>query len=302
VSSAPTFAAPAIEVDDGIARSIERAIQYADRFDQAVSTADIFRYLDTPSDAVQVASVLERNSERTWHSQDGMHCLRGREALFAETRERAQRSRIIWLRARQWAAIMAHLPCVRMIAVTGSLAMNNMRPEADIDYLVVTTPGRVWTTRLMLVGLVRLARILNVELCPNYVLSTEVMHLDDQTFFTARELAQMVPVFGLERYRTMMQLNAWMLHYLPAASAAPAGPPIIRLSPLASWLKAAGERLLRSATGRRLEDWERQRKIERLQRQPGAVAPNVILSAEQCKGHFRGTHRDRDNSRTYDVR
>ena len=69
-----------------------------------------------------------------------------------------------------------------MIAVTGSLAMNNYGPGADIDYLVVTTPGRVWIARLLLVALVRFARLSGVELCPNFILSTEVLCLHEQTF------------------------------------------------------------------------------------------------------------------------
>ena len=170
--------------------------------------------------------------------------------------------------------------------------MNNLGPGADIDYLVVTTPGRVWTARLLLVGLVRFARLSGVELCPNFILSTEALRLQEQTFFIARELAQMVPLFGLNAYGRMIESNNWMFRFLPCATTPPAGPPEIIVSWAASWLKAVGERLLGTAAGQRLEEWERSRKIARLQRLPGAEAPNVILNSEQCKGHFRATRGD----------
>ena len=286
VSPSPT------EIEARTVLALQRAIQYADQFGQAVSSADILRYLDTPSDIEQVETILRRYAGNGWLTCDGYYSLPGHANLFAQTRECAERARTVWPRARRWAAVMAHLPCVRMIAVTGSLAMNNFGQGADIDYLVVTTPGRVWVARLLLVALVRFARLWRVELCPNFILSTEVLRLQEQSFFIARELAQMVPLFGLEYYRRMIEMNDWMFRLLPCATTPPAGPPEIVVSRAAAWLKAAGERLLGTAAGQRLEDWERSRKIARLQRLPGAEAPNVILNSEQCKGHFRGTHGD----------
>jgi len=276
--------------------AIQRALLYADRFGQAVSTADIQRYLDTTADIEQVETILRRYAGDAWLTCDGLYCLPGRAALFAQTSERSEHAQTVWPSARRWAAVMAHLPCVRMIAVTGSLAMNNFGPGADIDYLVVTRPGRVWITRLMLVALVRFARLSGVELCPNFILSTEVLRLQEQSFFIARELAQMVPLFGLEYYRRMIEMNDWAFGLLPCATTPPACPPVIVLSQMATWLKVAGERVLGSAVGQRLEDWECSRKIARLQRLPGAEAPNVILNSEQCKGHFRGTRGDRGRS------
>ena len=44
--------------------------------------------------------------------------------------------------------------------------------------------------------------------------------------------------------------------------------------------------------GDRLEKWERRRKTARLARRKPAPAPEVVLSSEQCKGHF-DLHRER---------
>ena len=283
-SAAPPSEYP---TDAEIVLAILRVLTYADQFEQAASHADIFRYLDAPRDRNDLESTLRRETGTSWLRSGDLYCLPGRAVLFAQTAARVARASQAWPLARRWAGIMAHVPCVRMIAVTGSLAMDNFTPGADIDFLVVTTPGRVWTARLLLVCLVRVARMSGVELCPNFVLSSKELQLNQQNFVMARELAQMVPLFGRELYRQMIEMNAWMFSYLPLATDPPARSLEYSLSRSAQWLKALGERLVALPLGQKLEDWERTRKIERLRRLPGSDTPDVILSAEQCKGHFR---------------
>jgi len=46
-----------------------------------------------------------------------------------------------------------------MVAITGSLAMNNVENNPDIDYLVVTVGGRLWMVRAMVLAAARLAAL-----------------------------------------------------------------------------------------------------------------------------------------------
>jgi hypothetical protein len=275
------------ESDIALVDAISRTISYADRFDQAISGLDVIRYLDIPARGEDVLRTLADRSGGPWLSSDGLYYLPGRFHLVACTLQKAARAKSAWLSARRWAALMAHVPFVRMIAVTGSLAMSNMRPGADIDYLVVTAPRRVWLTRLFLIAIVRLARIFRQDLCPNYLLSTRSVLIEERTLFTARELAQMVPLYGVAFYRQMMSLNSWALKYLPAAGTPPPAPPEVSPGVLARSLKRLLEAVLFTHPVDRLESWEMKRKIARLRLLPGAEAPSVVLTPEQCKGHFK---------------
>lgn len=291
IQSATRLAAIVLPPDDEyVSRAIQRTIRYADFFDQAVSAEEILRYLDVPASRLAVRLSLQRHAGARWRTRDGLYCLPGREALFMQTRRKRARSARQWRRARFWARVIAHLPFVRMLAVTGSLAVNNLERDGDIDYFVVCEHRRVWTTRLFIIGVVRLAHLLGDVLCPNYLVSSASLLIRDQNLFTARELAQMVPLFGADFYARMMALNTWALAYLPAAGGTP---PLTSVSVggFARCLKGAFERLLRTPAGGRLEAWEMRRKIERLRRISGAGAPDVILDSDQCKGHFRSVRR-----------
>lgn len=273
--------------DVQLIEAIRRTIAYAHRFNQAARATDIVRYLDVPAQAEEVTHLLAQRVGIDWVERDGLFCLPTHTELLALTQQRHRAAQQQWRAAQRWGLIMAHAPFVRMIAVTGSLAMDNAGEGDDIDYFVVTAHGRVWLTRLWLVALVRVARYVGVELCPNYIVSENVLMIQEHSFFYARELAQMAPLWGHDIYQRLMALNRWVLNYLPAANAPPRPLLGLQLHWLARRLKILGEKLLRGALGDKLEGWERERKIARLRRQPGADAPTVILSAEQCKAHFR---------------
>src|SRR5205807_3821112 len=144
--------------------------------------------------------------------------LPGRQDLVDERRRRDERARDLWPVARRCGRILGCFPFVRLVAVTGSLAADNPDPRADLDYLIVAAPGRLWLVRAMAVGLVRLARGLGIQLCPNYLLTTRALDLDRRDLFTAHELLQAVPVVGASTYRELRSRNTWTARWLPNRS------------------------------------------------------------------------------------
>ncbi|HVG00836.1 MAG TPA: hypothetical protein VND68_13440, partial [Chloroflexia bacterium] len=268
--------------------SVLGALAYADLFDAPLSAEEIHKYQITTSySRAEIAQAL--SSEPDLIAQvvtDGTYyCLKEREGLFSVRAERAEASRKVWERARRYAGWLRRLPFVRMVAVTGALAVDNVNGRYDIDLLVISRPGRVWLCRRGLIGWVRVGRLLGDDLCPNYILSEGSLELAQRDFFTAHELAQMVPVYGERVYERMLRANEWASTYLPAlagmGSLPEMGGPAMRPGPV--------ERVLRGRAFDPWERWELERLRRKLRSQIGRDA-EVVLTPDQCKGHT-GLHR-----------
>lgn len=270
--------------------AVLRTLAYGDVFDYAMTVAEISRYLEgARALPYTVEDLLSQGKRLSSYTQvEGRYVsLRGRQGLAKLRRRRSAMARHIWPKARCYGNVIARLPFVRMVAVTGSLAVNNPDESGDIDYLVVTAPGRVWLCRALTIAVVRWAALRGDQICPNYVLSENGLKSDRENLYNAHELAQMVPLAGLQTYFRMRQANRWTLRFLPNAGGFP---PLTPLEPAATrshGLKIAAEAALSGGVGDRLEAWEMQRKVSRFASQ--AVGNlEADFCAEWCKGHFEG--------------
>jgi hypothetical protein len=269
-------------------RAIVQTVAYADVFDYPLTVDEVQWYLiGVPASRGMVRGVLTNGRLMpTLLSRSGRYItLAGREAAIDTRRGRASVSGELWRRAMHYGRAVGNLPFVRMVAVTGALAMDNVA-DGDIDYLVVTEPGRLWMCRALVVGVVRLAALKGVTLCPNYFLSERALVLEERNLFTAHEVAQMVPLTGFDTYARLRELNRWTNAFLPNANGSPR-----RLSDVEPSLRRTRrmvEAALRTRTGGWLERWEMGRKIAKLTSRSSDHA-EASFAVDWCKGHF-GDH------------
>ena len=159
--------------------AILRTVAYEDVFDYALTSGEIHRLLSGIRTGPEIVeNTLHDHSVLSF--SDGYYTLPGREALVTIRRRRNQAADRLWLEAIRYGKIIASLPFVRMLAVTGSLAMNNVEGSADIDYLVVTAAGRLWTCRAMILAVARLAALRRIRLCPNYLITERALSFPDR--------------------------------------------------------------------------------------------------------------------------
>jgi hypothetical protein len=265
-----------------VEEAILYAVAYADVFDYPLTAAQIHRYLvGVPAPLTVVQDAL-RSGRLT--CSKGYFTLPGREAIVETRLQRAEIAAEVWPQAVRYSQAIANLPFVRMVAVTGALAMDNVEPETDIDYLVVTEPGRLWLCRAMVIALVvkPVARQ-GIEICPNYLLSERALAFSPQNLFTAHEVAQMVPIAGLPVYRRLREINVWTTQFLPNARDTPR--PRIATSNSRHLTSRLAETILRTPPGGWMERWEMERKLRKLSQQHPHQG-DAHLNADWCKGHF----------------
>jgi len=213
------------------------------------------------------------------------YTLRGREGIVEARKQRAEIAKRLWPKAVRYGRIIASLPFVWMVAVTGSLAMNNTAEDKDVDYMIVTAPNRLWTCRALSLLVARFAKLEGVKLCPNYLVTTNALELKERSLYVAHELAQMVPLSGLEIYDEICHLNDWVNDYLPNASRAPMLPQVMKPEQNHSVIQRMLEVFFRLPFTNWLEAWEMKRKIARLTREQSSSFESYF-SADVCKGHI----------------
>jgi len=270
--------------------AILRTLAYADVFRFPLTSAEITRYLiATNASEMEVQAALNRLLRQTSYleTHGSFYMLRGRSEVVTTRQSRRRIAAELWPIALEYGQRIARLPFVRMVAITGALAVENATESDDIDYLIVTAPGRLWLCRALIILVVRFAKRKGHVICPNFLLSERALHLDDQNVFSAHELAQMIPLSGYDVYKQMLAENQWAADYLPNMSKYLRSQASDTRSNL---IKRIAEWLLLSPVGAWLERWEMNRKIARFHQQAGEnFGREVRLSADRCQGHFH-TH------------
>jgi hypothetical protein len=270
--------------DQALINAILETVTYADIFDYPLTTAEIHRYLigqrcsrEAVQAALDDAAIIPERLRRT----DDLYALADREAIVTTRRQRQRLSGRFWPRARRYGRMIASLPFVKMVAVTGELAMDNVRESSDIDYFIVTEHRRLWLCRLFVLGVVHLAARFGDTVCPNYLLSERTLTLSERDLYSAHEVVQMIPLSGLDTYARFRQLNQWVYDFLPNAVGAPRQ---LRTLPQARPARALAERALRTRVGSLLEGWESGRKMRKFAAMTFQHR-EASFSLDWCKGH-----------------
>lgn len=268
-------------------------VAYSDIFDMPLERRQLQRFLiGARADEDDIDASLRRlvTAGRLAMTSD-LAYLHGRNQVLTTYADRVPRAKEMWKEAGRWGRRLGRLPFVRGVAVTGGLACDSVADHDDIDYLIITEPGRLWTARLFCMVLVRLARLRHIELCPNYLVADDSLELEERTSYTARELAQMVDIVGQETLDAMRFRNSWLLGHLPNASLR--GPTERLERATADRVRQAVESVLRLGVLDRFERWEMRRKIVRIRgvasRRPEVGRPDESsFSPSVCKGHMAG--------------
>lgn len=152
--------------------------------------------------------------------------------------------------ARKYSKLIFGFPFVQAVMLSGSMSKNYMDKESDIDYFIVTEPGRLWLVRGLL-ALYRRAFLFNSHkfFCTNYFVDTQSLEIEEKNIYTAFETATLNPIYGRELYQQFYSKNTWLKMHLPNHTEYQAS----FTSEEKGFLKRAGEKMLSGKLGERLD-------------------------------------------------
>lgn len=275
-----------LQTSSMIDEAIYNTLIYGELFNSPLSEKEIQRYLigRTASEEEVHSALQKRMLPERKVTRSGKYIELGGKGILGIKRkgmdDDAQRLQERAIRFGRW---ISHLPFIRMVALTGALAAYNITgANPDFDYFIITKRGYLWVAR----GLILLLnRFVSERFCPNYLITESNLAFAERDLYTAQELVRMIPISGIEFYNRLREANRWTEKFLPNALGPPSGAHVS--GPIKRPLQFLLEPLLDSNFGRRIESWERKRKIVKLSKLQ-TINDEVSLSAVQCKAHFDG--------------
>ena len=197
--------------------AVLRTVVYASLFDYPLTLDQLHQSLVGCRASKEHIATWWRSSEFlqcTVEYRDGLFFPAGRSDLIATRARREGVSRELLERDQRILSMLARLPFVRMVALSGSLAHLNAEGSADLDLFVITAPHRVWSVTLAVLVLSRLFGW-RKHLCLNYVVSERAMKIVPEDLFTANQIIHLRPVFGGAVFERFVKTNEFVRTHYP---------------------------------------------------------------------------------------
>lgn len=200
-------------------KAILKTLIYADIFDYPLKINEVHKWLVGRKATIrQVEKVLKVQSE--------YYFLPKRKKIAVKRKIREKESLIYLKKAKLIAGFLKIIPWIKLVGISGGLAVNNASRKDDIDFFIITGKNRLWLCRLLILGLLSLTgqrrkkadsgRKIAGKLCINILLEEDKLEQKNKDIFTAHEVLQMKPLWYKDNvYSKYLEDNSWAFKFLP---------------------------------------------------------------------------------------
>ena len=214
---------------------IVNTVVYFDLFDYPLTANEIFHYLYTGGMVGSSYFLLEIEDNLNHNPKlkkiitgcGGFYFLKNRQEIIQTRLQRyglAEDKYKIVLRALK---LIKFLPFIKFIGICNSLAYRNAKKESDLDLFIITTKGRLWLTRLILIFIITILgrrppkHKVKDKLCLSFYTTEDNLDLQPIKIVTddvylVYWLATLMPVYERDNfYDKFLSANLWLKKYLP---------------------------------------------------------------------------------------
>ncbi|MDP3733413.1 MAG: hypothetical protein Q8Q91_02615 [Candidatus Daviesbacteria bacterium] len=200
-------------------KAILKTLVYADIFDYPLKINEIHKWL------IGKKATL-RQIEKALKGYQEYYFLGKRDSLVSQRLRKKKQSAIYLRKAKILSQVLKIIPWIKLVGISGGLALNNAGKSDDIDLFIITGKNRLWMSRLLILGLLSLAgqrrkkmdskRKIAGKLCVNILLEEDKLEQSNKDIFIAHEVLQMRVLWQRDGiYSKYLSDNSWAFKFLP---------------------------------------------------------------------------------------
>ncbi|MBI4038469.1 hypothetical protein HY384_00775 [Candidatus Daviesbacteria bacterium] len=205
-----------------------KTLIYADIFDYPLKIWEIHRWLIGKKASLrQLKKALEKLLQNgKCKLKNGYYFLPGREGLVLKRKNRQKQSERYLKKAKILTQILKPITWVKLVGISGGLAMGNVSKSHDIDLFIIAAKNKLWLCRLFILGLLSLVgqrrkigqkgHDVAGKLCINTLLEGDKLEQDNKDIYLAHEVLQMKVLWQRDGiYAKYLSDNSWAFKFLP---------------------------------------------------------------------------------------
>jgi hypothetical protein len=201
-----------------VQKEIIRTILYFDVFNYPLTREELYENSPVGSDSAGISSEIDAMVANGLLNESGPYLMTpwANSDVVARREKGNDGARKMMPVAFRFSRKIASFPFVEGVFLSGGLSKNYFAENSDVDYFIVTRPGRLWICRTLLILRYKLLpKKMKKFWCVNYFISSDNLNIPDVNRFTATELAFLIPAVNFQLYRRFLASNDWYREVFP---------------------------------------------------------------------------------------
>ena len=214
--------------NNNIQESILKTVIFFDLFNYPLTNWEIWQYLKIEiSLGVLEQAVSDLVLAGSLEQYDGFYFLPGRAEIIETRRERYNFANYKIKLARRATKLFKWLPSVKLVAVANLIGHHNLRNESYVDIFIVSSPNRLWLTRLFCTGLMKITRqrptkdCKRNKMCLSFYAAADGLAMADLRFkpsdpYFDHWFLGLYPIYDNDKYLAYLRFkNPWLKIVFP---------------------------------------------------------------------------------------
>jgi len=208
--------------------AVIEAIVFFDLFNYPLTPWEIWQDLKLETDLITLEKIVsDLTFNKIIFEKDGFYFLPGREELINTRRERYNYANYKIKLARRASRFFKLLSSVKLVAVSNLIGHHNLRNESDIDIFIVSSPHRLWLTRLFCTGLMKIMHkrptkeCKKNKMCLSFYASVDGLAMEPLRFepsdpYFDHWFLGLYPIYDADKYLAYLRFkNPWLIKSFP---------------------------------------------------------------------------------------